>query len=190
MNFYEIKSKIIKWFGNITIYPYPMFIMFGSYGYKIKGPDVRKLIEILRPGDIVLRRYNHYISGLLIPGFWTHSSLYVGNDNIIHILGEGIIKEDILTFTRCDAICVLRKKDNAVGTTPIEAIQCAENLFENKIQYDFEFSENPDKLYCSEFTHVCYGKPALSKKLKKKGFILPDDQLNYINFDIMWSKST
>ena len=185
---YTLKTKVIKWFGDITIYPYPMFIMFGHSGYKMKGKDIRELIETLVPGDIVLRRYDHYISGLLIPGYWTHSSIYIGDNKIIHMLGEGITKEDILTFSRCDDMCIIRKNNNEFPR-PEDAVAAAIRLYESNISYDFEFSDNPDKLYCSEFTHICYGKPR-SSRIKKKGLILPDDQFNYIDFHLEWRKSS
>ena len=87
---------------------YPMFVLFGHVAYKIKGTDQREIIDSIQPGDILLRRYDHYISGLMIPGYFTHAAFYSGNNKVIHMLGNGICEEDILTFMRCDDIAVLR----------------------------------------------------------------------------------
>jgi len=189
MDWYSLKSKVVGWFGDIKVFPYPMFIMFGHSAYKMKGHNIRDLIENIEAGDILLRRFDHYLSGLMIPGYWTHSALYVGDNQIIHILGDGIIKEDILTFTRCDDICVLRKVSDD-GVSPTEAISAAEGYLESNVQYDFDFKDGPERFYCSEFTHSCYGKPAVLRRPLKKGMILPDDQLHYSDFSVVWSKST
>lgn len=189
MNWYDLKSKVVAWFGDIKVYPYPMFIMFGHSAYKMKGPDVRSLMESVKPGDILLRRFDHYLSGLMIPGYWTHSALYVGGNEVIHMLGEGITKEDILTFSRCDNVCILRKVSDS-GLTANEAVTASFKYYDSNVQYDFDFKDSPEKFYCSEFTHACWGGPVVLGKPLKKGLILPDDQLHYSDFSVAWTKST
>ena len=107
--FYKIKKFIINFFGNIVLFPRPMFIMFyGGVHYKIKGPNLRHIIETLKPGDILLRTYDNYLSSILIPGYWSHAAIYVGDNKVIHVGGDGITIEDILTFIRCDDVAILR----------------------------------------------------------------------------------
>lgn len=178
-----IKDKFLKWFGDIRFYNRPFFIIFGgNTSYKIKGSHIREILNILKPGDIILRRYDTYLSSLLIPGYWSHVALYVGNGNIIHAVGEGVVEEDILVFTRCDDICILRS-DN------ITEAQCsvskAKSELNKKTKYDFDFDiKDKDKFYCSEFVAFCYNYPNCLKS--KSNYLIPDKFLDCDKFYLVW----
>lgn len=188
---YKIKSAVTGWFGDVKIYKYPFFIIAGHVAYKIKGEHQREILSVLKPGDVLLRRYDHYISGLMIPGYFTHAALYVGDDQVIHVTGIGINKEDILTFLRCDNIKVLRCKDE----TKIQpAIDHAWAQLDKEIKYDYDFNmESPDKFYCSEFVDFSFGYPVRDDIVYegegiKGGYVLPDDFLVSEAFEIVWHK--
>ncbi len=171
--FYKIKSFIIKWFGNILIYPYPMFIMFGHTAYQMKGEDVRDVINIIQPGDILLRRYNNYISGLMIPGYYTHAAIYLGNNQIIHMLGDGIDKQDILTFCRCDRVAIIHCNEEQISK---EAIKKARELYVKGMEYDFGFDfSDSTRFSCTEIINYLYDNPKMERKKDK--YIMPDDYL-------------
>lgn len=184
---YKLKSGIVGWFGDIKVYKYPMFILCGHTSYKIKGHHVREIIDILKPGDILLRRYDHYLSGLMIPGYFTHGSIFVGDDQIIHLLGDGICKEDPLVFTRCDDIVIIRCTDE---TLVKEAIKRAHEQFEKDVEYDFDFeTDKADRFYCTEFIAYCFVYPRMRRI--REGLILPDDFLTaptYGPYKIIWRK--
>ncbi len=57
---YNIKKWLISWFCDIRIYK-GGFILFGGSYYKINGKNQREIINIIEPGDVLLRRFNHYI---------------------------------------------------------------------------------------------------------------------------------
>lgn len=182
--FYKIKSGFVGWFGNIQIFKYPFFILFGHNAYKIKGTHQREILGIVQPGDVLLRRYDHYISGLMIPGYYTHAAIYAGDDQIIHVLGDGMCKEDILTFLRCDNTVVLRYKDQSITET---VVKLAYKQLENKIEYDYDFdTDSPEKFYCTEFVDFCFGYPI--KEAITHDHILPDDFLASEKFEMVWSK--
>jgi len=181
---YKIKSKLIMWFGNIQIFKYPFFILFGHTAYKIKGTHQREILDVLKSGDVLLRRYNNYLSGLMIPGYFTHAALYVGDNQVIHLLGKGICKEDILTFLRCDDIVVLRYEDQSIIE---EVIKKAYDQLEKKIEYDYAFDTNSsDRFYCTEFVDFCFDYPV--KPIIKYNYIIPDDFLAQKKFDVIWNK--
>jgi len=138
--FYKIKNTLIAWFSDIRVYA-GGFVLFGNSSYSIKGPDTRYVLNVLEPGDVLLRRYDHYLGSILIPGYWSHAALYVGDGYVIHMLGQGINKEDILTFLRCDDICILRCPDNNKAVT---AIKNAFNCLYKDIGYDYEFNFNDE----------------------------------------------
>jgi hypothetical protein len=50
---YKLKKNIISWFGNILIYKFPFFIILGHVAYKVRGEDVRDILNIIKPGVIV-----------------------------------------------------------------------------------------------------------------------------------------
>ena len=170
---YEIKKTAIKWFGNIIISKYPLFVTFGHTAYKIKGEDVRNILNVIKPGDILLRRFDSYVSGLMIPGYFTHAAIYIGDDQIIHMLGDGITKEDILTFTRCDDIAIIHCNQEQISNIAIE--KAIEYLNKGE-EYDYNFDFSNDKrLSCTELVNDVYNNPKFTRL--KKDYIMPDDLL-------------
>lgn len=176
-------SRIASWLANISIYKFPFFVMFGDVHYKIKSDSIREIISVLKPGDVLLRRYDHYLSSLLVPGYWSHVALYVGDDQVIHAVGAGVVKEDILMFFRCDDVCVLRCDDQALVK---EAVFVAYEQLAAGVGYDYAFDLNcSKKFYCSEFVSYCYNRPKFNDFKGK--YLLPDDFLNSI-FNKIWPK--
>jgi len=53
----------IKW-GGIT---HPFWFTINATGYKLKGEHYRKLSKKLKPGDVVIRRFEGYIDKWFIP---------------------------------------------------------------------------------------------------------------------------
>jgi uncharacterized protein YycO len=167
----QIKKALIKFFADIRLYR-GGFILFGDSHYKMKGENVRRVLDVLREGDVLLRRYDHYLGGMLTPGFWTHAGLYVGQNNVIHMLADGITKDDILTFCRTDHVAVLR----AVGDDydKYYAVKKAKMLYDADIEYDYDFTSENQDLYCTELVWMCYGE---HPSIIFDKYILPDDLL-------------
>ncbi|HLG13315.1 MAG TPA: hypothetical protein VJH03_02170 [Blastocatellia bacterium] len=134
----SISERFLTMFGDIKYFKFPFFFVYDPGSYKVKGDDVRELIDILEPGDILLRSYTMYVDGLFIPGLFSHAGLYygevaedsrprvgsriedleerkranelfkTGKQMVIHSMAEGVFIEDILTFSRCDKLAVIR----------------------------------------------------------------------------------
>ena len=189
--YYKIKNFIISWAADIRLYM-GGFILFGNSYYRIKGHHQRSIMACVQPGDILLRRYDHYLGSwfisLISGSYWSHASVYVGDYNnesyrVIHLLGSGATNDDILTFTRCDDIAVLRcRKPEYIE----EAIEIAERHYENGTEYDYFFSFDNDTLYCSEFVKDCYNKAEFHDRISER-IIYPSDFLNSI-FDVVWER--
>ena len=186
---YTIKAKILSFFSDIRLY-WCGVILFGDSHYKIKGPQMRKVLDLVKPGDVFLRKYDHYLGSVLIKGFWSHAAIYVGNNQVIHMLGDGITQEDILTFMRCDHIAILRCRDTTLTLIPIAIEKARNQMVRNflpagsrQVAYDYNFEEGDEKFYCTEFVSFCYGYPKFEQAGK---IILPDDFL-YSIFDNIWS---
>jgi len=186
-----MKISLPKWMlkltGDIYLFKFPMWFSYKPSHHKVKGYQVRKIIDIINPGDILLRRYDGYLSTLFTPGFWAHAALCVGDNNIIHAIGEGVIEEDILDFCRCDSICLLRPK--VEFNIKNEAINNAVKLKTNHTQYDYKFQSNNGTVYCTELVDTCYGNIFQYNYEKIAGNILltPDGIFKSDKIDILIS---
>lgn len=182
-----IKRFIINFFGNIRVYK-GGFVLFGQSKYKLKGPDWREILDIIQPGDIIGVAHHNYVSSWFIKGDFSHVGLYVGDNTVIHVRAEGILKEDILTFLRADDAFVVRPADRAVVDT---AIQKAYEQLNKGAKYDFDFDALCDEeFYCSEFTDYCTDYMLRESVSKNNKYIYPDDYLIPSDkFEIIWKKS-
>lgn len=86
-----VQKQLMTILGRLKYFSRPPVIVFDPSSYKVKGPDVRELINILQPGDILLRAYDGYLDSWFIRHSWpqgsqrkpragrfTHVALYVG----------------------------------------------------------------------------------------------------------------
>ena len=145
--------------GDIKIFKYPMFMVYDPTTFRIKGDDTRDIMDVIAPGDVCLRGYKCYADGMLIPGKFTHSGIYVGNGTVIHSVAEGVSEIDLIDFFRCDRACVMRPID---GKAAMAAIETAKSLIGS--EYDFNFRDGNGKYYCHEFTATCYASLGVEKK--------------------------
>jgi hypothetical protein len=146
---------------------------------------MREVLDLIRPGDIVVNRKDHYVSNMFIKGDFSHAGLYVGRNDVIHVMSRGIRKEDILVFLRADAFALIRPLDQSKTES---AITKAHDKFRKGVLYDYDFDKDcPEEFYCSEFTDYCYDY-ALRDNFSKN-FIYPDDYINSSKYHkIIWIK--
>jgi hypothetical protein len=181
--FYNVKKSLVSWGADIRFYKGGIIIAGDSH-YQIKGNDMRKVINTVIPGDIFLRKYDHYLGSVLIKGFWSHAAIYIGDDTVVHMMAPGIISEDILTFLRCDHIMILRVKDLNMASRICER---AKMLASREIEYDYDFdSTDTRRLYCTEFVDVC-ADGIVSACVGKGKIILPDDFLKCSALEKIWT---
>jgi len=169
--YYKAKGKILKFISDIRLYPLGI-VLYGQTGYKIKGEETREILDMIQPGDVLLTRYDHYVTYIFNAlGFYGHAGLYVGDNRVIHMMGSGIQNEDILTFCRKDHIMILRAKDQ---TRVKRAVDMALVMYADGVEYDYDFSEFNKTLYCSEMIYEVFDKPKeMTKSLGK--YVMPDD---------------
>lgn len=157
-----LKRKFLTFFGDIKVFRFPCFIVYDPDQFVISGQDTRDIISKIRPGDLILRKYRHYLDGYFIPGKYSHTGIYVGNGKVIHAVAEGVSSIDIIEFTRCDGICILRPKEGQK-----EAIYQAYRFMEDGIPYDFDFKDGDKALYCHELGAACYSNLRIQKLVPK-----------------------
>ncbi|HYY58660.1 MAG TPA: hypothetical protein VE842_15105, partial [Pyrinomonadaceae bacterium] len=137
-----ILESFLTVFGDLKVFRWPLFFLYDPGSYLVKGKDMREVINIVRPGDILVRGYVNYLDGYFIPGYFSHAGLYLGHVDaeylksiwsdderyapldevlekchageqmVIHSMAEGVFMEDLLNFCRCDHMMILRFPDN------------------------------------------------------------------------------
>lgn len=176
-------KPFVDFFGGIRIY-WCGIVLWGDSMMDMKGPDMRKVLETAKKGDLILRRFDNYLSSFFISGTYSHIGLYVGDNFVIHVGKDGIMKEDILTFIRADRVAIVRPVD--VSTIEPAVAEAYEQLALG-VEYDYIFDTNsPEKFYCSEFTDYCYGQ--LLKHTVSDDIVYPDDYLKSSGFQLVWEK--
>jgi hypothetical protein len=176
----KVYNGFVKVFGDIKVFKFPLFAVYDPGGYKVKGEDIREVIQKLRPGDILIRGYENYLDGYFIPGFFSHAGLYLGkvgedenelvergaeksfktgDQMVIHSMAEGVFMEDVINFCRCDSMVVLRRNpdlESEAGKRVSFREVLAAALSHLGDDYDFRFDfEDFHALSCTELVYVC-----------------------------------
>ena len=149
------------------MFKFPLFVVYDNDEYKMAGCKIKQATEILKPGDIVLRGYDHYLDGHFINGDYSHGAIYVGNDTIIHAVSPKVEEIHPITFMMCDRIVILRPKDQSLVA---EAVERAKELCDGDTSYDFDFNTGDStEVYCFELVARCY--PEIDFKRYEQNFI-------------------
>lgn len=154
VNFYKYWVKVLTIIGDIKIFPTPCYILYdpNEFDYSVRGETIDEIRNIIKPGDILLRRYKHYLDGLLIPGKYSHSALYIGNNKLIHATGKGVKEINLIDFCQCDGLCLLRPVNESLSNQAVSIAKL--NLGK---PYDFKFNSNDSsEFYCHELIRICY----------------------------------
>ena len=85
-------------FGNIKVFKWPLWNVYDPDDFEVTGQNVLDILNMLKPGDIVLRGYNKYFDGKMVPNFkndaigigFSHGAIYIGNNIILHAVAEGV----------------------------------------------------------------------------------------------------
>ena len=124
-----VRDRLLTILGDIKVFGFPFFLVYDPGSYRVGGRDMRQLIDLVRPGDVLVRGYTSYLDGRFIPGYFSHAGLYLGPvteadaalaperhrgrvepgaQMVIHAVAEGVGLVDVLDFARCDRLAVLR----------------------------------------------------------------------------------
>ena len=164
---YGIWSKFLDLFGDVKIFKYPMWIVLDPSQYDMVGEKIAKAIEILQPGDIVLRGYDCYLDSHFIDGQYSHGAIAVSKDQIVHSIAPAVESIHPISFMMCDRIAIVRPKNQElVG----EAVKIAKEMLECGVKYDFDFNtEDDSEVYCFELAAKCY--PSVEFKIHEMSYL-------------------
>lgn len=189
---YSLQKRVFGFLGDIKVFgwKHPMWFGINAHGYQLKGVVYRTLCGLFKPGDIILRRFDGYLSSYMIPGFWNHAGLYIGDDSedkeqVVHAVSEGVIQEDILNFMRTDHMLVLRLSEDNEGKAAEGAIKRAKSIVGSPYDFGFDFKDT-NRFSCTELVAHCYPGVALGKKRFGKETIIADDFYNSNALTTVW----
>lgn len=137
--------SLLSFIFNTKYSKYPMFLQYVDTTHRVTGEDYYKVRKLLKEGDILLRGHDNYLSKFFIPGKYSHSGIYHGDDIVIHSTVEkGVHESNLVDFMRCDRFMALRP---TLGQIPImvEAHKLIGKKYDNKLE------DNNDEYYCHEF---------------------------------------
>lgn len=186
----KLYKKAITILGDIKVFKWPFFLLYHPTGYKVTGAQIREVLDLVKPGDILLRGYNNYLDGYLIPGVFSHAGFYYGNNKVYHAMAEGVVIDDIIDFCRADYVAVLRVK----YTTPYD-IMISKKKANDYLgrPYDFWFNftgpNASDFISCTELVNLIWGQRSgvEPKETKVLGFI---KRKVIVADDYFWSDAT
>jgi len=173
---YHFQSIVSRWVGSTRIRE-------PRRGRPLIQPQ--SLVEIrkmLKPGDILLERQNWYVSRALMPGFWAHAALYVGNMSDLRRLAvteHPWVAQHLEAFEKKNSAghdyCILEAVPEGVRMTTLEhclGVADSAAVLRPKLTpeqnadviarafshlgkpYDFEFDFfTTDKLVCTELVY-------------------------------------
>lgn len=176
----NVKQFLLGLMGEIHLTRHPLWIEIAPVGNDVKGRELRKALELVKPGDVVARRYRGVVSSWFIPGRFSHTGIYVGDGMVIHAVGSGVQKIDLIDFLACDGFAILRAKrsgeaaegsdvgsgEGKVETIAERAVRIAKGYVGYSYDYDFDICEDygnaeevqkrTKSVYCHELVRSCY----------------------------------
>jgi len=157
--------------------------------------DTSTVLNLIRPGDVLLCRSDGEFTNHFIPGFWTHVALYASNSEIVEAVSPCVKVSKLEEFLLSkDYIAVLRP---IFATTEQKAIAVAYAKMQasNKIPYDYQFVPDDKEFYCAELIGQSYvvaldGQSPFTKRFSL-GIMtyIPNDFYDAIEkFELVWCK--
>jgi hypothetical protein len=126
----NFQEKLLTVFENIKFSKWPFFISYRPSHFAITGHHTREVMKSIKPGDILVRVVNGYLSNRFMPGTFTSVGFYLGvvtdqhlkqlgkvehptdfntgQQMVIHAHGDKVVLEDLIDFCRCDGLTVMR----------------------------------------------------------------------------------
>jgi hypothetical protein len=150
-------KQLLTWIGDIMLATAPP---------KTKAEHILKMMSIIKPGDIICRKYTYYLDSYLIPGIYSHSGLVISNNKMHHSIIEGVSCIHPIDFIKdCDGFIILRPKYIDLGF----ALERSQWHIDNKTEYDITFKDK-NKFYCHEFVCDCLWRGGVDVPMVIKEF--------------------
>lgn len=185
---YRIQKALFSFIGDIRWHGFlhPLWFTINAKTFMIKGKHYRELESLIKPGDIVIRRFEGYLDKVLIPGWFNHAGIYVGkidgqDNKVVHAISDGVVVDDLIDFMRTDHMVVLRAPEKYCD----EAIKRAKTVIGRDYDFAFEFGDSL-RFSCTELVNYCFGGIIRGKKRFGRFTIVADDIVNTPVLNVIW----
>lgn len=185
---YKIQKVLFRFIGDIRWHGllHPFWFTINAKNCLLKGKHYRDAEQIIQPGDILIRRFEGYVDKVLIPGWWNHAGMYVGEVNgkdhkVIHAISDGVVVEDLIDFMRTDHMIVLRAPEG----TQEEAIERAKNAIGSDYDFAFDFNETL-RFSCTELISHCYPDTIKGQQRFGRLTVVADDIVGTKSLEVVW----
>ena len=122
----------------------------------VTAADYRVALPTLAVGDVLLSRCRGEVSNCVIPGFYTHAALYIGEERVLEATGAGVHTSDLVDFVmRKDFIAILNP---AFASPAIEKKAAQIAVGAEGRPYDYGFTSSEDAFYCAELIAWSYSE--------------------------------
>jgi len=185
---FKLEKMVFRFIGDVkwSGFWHPFWFTINGTSFRLKGKHYRDLESVIEPGDIIIRRFEGYIDKWLIPGWWNHAGIYVGEidgkqHKVVHAISDGVIVDDLIDFMRTDHMIVLRAPDDRVT----EAIDKAKMAIGSEYDFSFDFNETV-RFSCTELISYCYQGMINSKKRFGRKTVVADDIVKSRKLKVVW----
>lgn len=140
---------------------YPVIVFFGHLHApwtrkKISGVHYLDLMKKIEDGDTLVGRTEGEGANLIIPGYWKHVAMYIGNGLIVEAVGSGVRKSDLITFLlHRDHVKCLRPKFMTEASCAASALIATSQIGK---PYDYELKSDIRAFYCAELCQWAYAQ--------------------------------
>lgn len=117
-------------------------------------PEIaQQVLELLRPGDVLVTRKEHAITNYFLPGYWPHVAMYVGDSEVVESMKDGVLEREMDSPFGNDSVAIIRP---ILDEETIQmAIKRARSHVGKPYDFDFDFTR-ADRLVCTEVVYRSY----------------------------------
>ena len=113
----------------------------------------QQIQALLQPGDVIVTRKEHAMSNYFLPGYWPHVAMYVGDQQVVEAMKDGVRVREMSSPFGNDSVAVIRP---VLDTEIIQqAIGRARSHVGKPYDFDFDFTR-ADRLVCTEVVYRSY----------------------------------
>lgn len=143
----------------------------------------------MKPGDVLLRRTDYTSANMVIPGFYGHAAVYVGNGKIIDATTHGVREVSVEQFFQEGDHALVMRPKNLSDDQSKKIVQYAQDQLGKVYDYDLDVKDDR-RFTCTELVYSAL-KAGTSKEFAQEnllGGISPDKFRNQ-NFEVIWSST-
>lgn len=137
--FFKLFYPLFKTLGRI--YPLPLMTRRAAI----------EILDVIKEGDVLVSREGMRPTNVIVPGFWTHAAIYVGNREVSEAtdIGCHLLDIDQFLYTK-DHVAVLRP----IFSTDYQKLNsCSVARSLTGRIYDYKFKFGNEAFYCAELVY-------------------------------------